>query len=190
MELEKGDILFIYRGDEEVDHSIAHIFKGYNDLLFNHVGIYIGNNLVIEAIKPEVREVSLQLFLEEVYEHSVIVAKTDEMIKKNAADLATSCVGLPYNDSYLPSTQAFYCSSMVHYLFRKANNNEPFFKEHMLSFKDIRTGETMPFWVDFYKKMGLEVPEGVEGSHPSNLSLDSKFTEIFELNYDFSTKNE
>ena len=62
-----------------------------------------------------------------------------------------------------------------------AIENRDFFTPHELNYFSVENGKISDFWVELYAKDGYEVPQGEKGSHPNNLSLDSKFDQLFLL---------
>ena len=43
-----------------------------------------------------------------------------------------------------------------------------------MSFRDMDSGEIMPFWVQHYDAINQNIPEGQPGSHPALLSCSDK----------------
>ena len=78
----------------------------------------------------------------------------------------------------MPCTKTWYCSSLVmdawHYahsrLKRSADNEETFFQETPLEFRNPATGSVMEYWKQYYRERGMDVPQGLPGSHPALLS--------------------
>jgi len=51
-----------------------------------------------------------------------------------------------------------------------------------MTFKDPKTGNFYPTWVEYYQKMGLEVPEGMPGCNPNGLAASEKLERLGSLN--------
>ena len=104
---------------------------------------------------------------------------------------ARKFLGRPYDDIFLPSDSAIYCSELVQKSFvfkdglkeRDHNVKEVDSKatgsgtKHFvfgtipMSFHDS-TGNVTEFWAKFYSARGLAVPEGEPGTNPGQLSRD------------------
>ncbi len=165
-----GDVLFFYESIDKESEEIKKIDVGYDNISYYHCAIYVGNNKIIEAVRPSVIETTLDKYKNSKY---LVCSIEDELLSKRAVEVAKTLIGYPYNNLYLESSDSFYCSSLVHYVYRIANN-DPYFKEHYLKFKD-EFNNISNFWINLYKEHNMDVPKKCKGSNPSNLSLDTKF---------------
>ncbi len=165
-----GDILFFYETTDIESNEIKKIDVGYNNISYYHCAIYIGNNEIIEAIEPKVIKTSLDKYKDHPY---LICSTNDNLLSKKATEVAKTLIDYPYNTLYLNTNNSFYCSSLIHYVYKIANN-APYFKEHYLKFRD-NSNNIPEYWINLYSKHNMEVPESCIGSNPSNLSLDNKF---------------
>lgn len=174
-ELNIGELIFGLSIDTtDLSESIKNLMTGYNDELFDHVAIYIGNGYIIEAV-PEygVRKRDISNLLNELT-NIYIGTIYDDNLNIHAISFIEQQIGKPYNNTYIYNGDSFYCSELIHKAYELANNNI-YFKQHSLTFKDS-TNEIMPYWKKYYEELELEVPEGMSGSHPANLSLDKKLS--------------
>ncbi len=177
--LQKGDLLFQANVVSEKVRAIQGAGEGYHGLRFSHVGILDINDkdtLVIEATTGGVRCVKLEKFFEDaehikgkpfVYvgrlkpEYSEIIPYSIERAKEK--------IGLPYDSVFLPNNNAYYCTELVYdsYLDKE---NKPIFESKPMSFKDKNTGKFYDTWIKFYSKIGIPIPEGVQGTNPNDIS--------------------
>jgi len=185
--LQKGDLLFQANVVSEKVKAIQGAGEGYKGLKFSHVGILDINykdTLVIEATTGGVRCVKLEKFFEDseyingkpfVYvgrlkpQYSDIIPYSIERAKEK--------IGLPYDSVFLPNNNAYYCTELVHdcYLDKE---NKPIFESKPMSFKD-RTDKFYDVWVKFYSKVGIPVPEGVEGTNPNDMSNSKSINIVY-----------
>ena len=191
-DLQKGDLLFQLRSGGELEYAISRVFAGYNGMLLNHVAIYCGDGQygeeqleegqVIEAIMPQVCSVSLKHFLERsVVDTSGRYCVVHARLSPDYQHLTDSAVAFiqeqldkPYDSQYSSRGKGWYCSELVLEGWRFANHGRFVFPQTPMGFRDMETGELLPYWVKHYKKSGRPVPEGEPGSHPALLSCSEK----------------
>lgn len=84
---------------------------------------------------------------------------------------AEGCLGRPYDYAFDPGTEALYCSELVYESFRKEDGSY-IFKANPMSFKGP-DGKTDPYWIRYYERMERDIPEGVPGTNPNDLSRET-----------------
>jgi len=58
------------------------------------------------------------------------------------------------------------------------------FSEHIpMNFKNPKTDQIDDFWIDFYKKLNLEVPQNQNGTNPNQLANSEKLVKTGVLLY-------
>ena len=68
------------------------------------------------------------------------------------------------------------CSSdleLLYTAFKKANREKELFDLNPMTFKDPATHDYFPAWVDYYKSLQVEIPEGKPGINPGGMSRSS-----------------
>lgn len=98
----------------------------------------------------------------------------------DAIAFALQQLGVPYDDEYVYGNGSYYCSELIYDAFKAANNDSPFFKLYPMTYKKPGTDEYFPAWVDYYKSIGKQIPEGLPGCNPGGISLSDKI-EVFPL---------
>ena len=188
--LQKGDLLFQLRSGGELEYAISRVFAGYNGMLLNHVAVYCGDGdnggQVIEAIMPKVRSVSLEHFLQRSVmdtsgRHCVVHARLlpeFQHLAEKAVEFALRQLDEPYDSQYTNSGKSWYCSELVIEAWRFANDGRFVFPQTPMGFRDMATGELIPFWIEHFKASNRSVPEGEPGSHPALLSCSEKIEVI------------
>ena len=91
-------------------------------------------------------------------------------------------LGQPYDYAYDESNYSYYCSELVRYAFIDSTSNFIFYANSM-SFKSKNTNETIPYWIAYYQKLQLPIPEGEPGTNPMDMSK-SKRIEMVHYYYD------
>lgn len=185
-----GDLLFQLRAGGEAERVISRLFAGRDGIAINHVALYDGDGMVIEAVMPQVKKTSLDDFvnssvLDNHGRPCVLVCRlaADYSVLVSAAlEFAELQLAIPYDPHYSQSKEnqqkSWYCSELIVHAFRSANEGCFLFEETPMSFRDMDTGELMPFWIDHYKAVGQDIPEGLPGSHPALLSCSDKLVSI------------
>lgn len=169
--LRKGDIVFIV---DTTEKNISELSVGFGGYSYYHCALYIGDGEIIEAVSScGVIQDSLSKYAN----YKMLVARVDET--KDFLDRvilqAKKFLGYEYNDLFLPNIKnKLYCSELIHQAFELALNKK-YFTQHKLNYVAPNDNEVSRFWIDFYAKYGLKVPQDKSGSHPNNLSLDNKF---------------
>lgn len=185
-----GDLFFQLRSGGEAEWVISRLFAGRDGVAINHVALYDGDGMVIEAVMPQVKKTSLDDFVNcSVFDNHgrpcVMVCR----LVQGYSDLIPAALGfaeqqlaIPYDAHYRNSQarhqKSWYCSELIVHAFRAANKGHFLFEETPMSFRDMDTGELMPFWVEHYQAVGQDVPEGLPGSHPALLSCSDKLVSI------------
>lgn len=188
-DLRGGDLLFVVNGQ---GNNITDVTDGVDGLGIDHIAVFSDGN-VIEAI-PEygVVENPLDSFLVRLSDReSVLVGRIEGLDVEESVTNARKFLGKPYDDIFMPSDSAIYCSELVQKSFvfkdglkeRDQNVKEVDSKatgsgtKHFvfgtipMSFHDS-TGNVTEFWTKFYSARGLAVPEGEPGTNPGQLSRD------------------
>lgn len=188
-DLRGGDLLFVVNGQ---GNNITDVTDGVDGLGIDHIAVFSDGN-VIEAI-PEygVVENPLDSFLVRLSDReSVLVGRIEGLDVEESVTNARKFLGKPYDDIFMPSDSAIYCSELVQKSFvfkdglkeRDQNVKEVDSKaigsgtKHFvfgtipMSFHDS-AGRVTEFWTKFYEVRGLTVPEGEPGTNPGQLSRD------------------
>lgn len=158
-----------------IDEIITHV---------NHVGLYVGDNTVIQATQKDgVIQLPLSDFLFAGCDN--IVATIDNaLIIKQALTRVMTCLGLPYNHSFHPDADGFYCSELITYAF-KTELNDDYFELYPMNFNDLTTQQILPYWITYYHTLNQPIPQGILGSHPQQLLRQTHLFKTIRL---FSTQ--
>jgi Permuted papain-like amidase enzyme, YaeF/YiiX, C92 family len=176
-----------------VASAIETVTPGYNNAEVTHMGMIIKINeklYILEAIQPEVKITSVSDFLgrsvDKYGRPRVFVGRLEaqfHFLIPAAIQIALNLNGLPYDYAYLPGEESYYCSELIVDAYKYANNGIEIFPEHPMSFRDLRTGKIPKFWIEYYKRLGIAIPEGELGSNPGKLSLSNKISIIHRYGF-------
>lgn len=178
----EGDILFQDGDCGDFCDAIRKVTQGYQGMDFSHNGLLIkeGNDwMVLEAVSRGVVLTPLEDFLNRHLDQSgrpkVMVGRLKHKYRHlipEAIRRGKKHLGKPYDVVFDFNNDAFYCSELIHFAFREANNGEDVFSPYPMTYKDPETGELFPIWEKYFENLGVEVPEGKPGLNPGGMSLE------------------
>ena len=179
-----GDLLFLHTRDEPRMAAVSRIFSGVHDFVINHVAMCVGEDELVEAVPPAVRQVSLADCLNKAHpdeqgQPRVLVCRVEGMRLQSinsAVERISQHLGKPYNETYMPSEEEWFCSSLVQDAWYHGNGGEHLFPHTHLEYRDPVTGNIMAFWEEYYEERNLAVPQGLPGSHPALISRSPHLT--------------
>ncbi len=165
-------------------NAITDVTNGFSNLPIDHVAIYYeakGSQRIIESVPDGgVQMKDLQQFISENKgAHAYVARVTAEYDAARTLRNAFSYVGRPYDHLFLADNEAIYCSELVQFSFVDRQGKRVFSPIPM-SFHDSQ-GQITEFWIRFYKKHGMEVPEGFPGTNPGELSRRNNVMVLFQL---------
>jgi len=183
--LQEGDILFQDLDCGDFCDAVETVTKGVKGARFSHVALAVKNEngemAVIEAISKGVSITPLDTFLHRSSDRKgnpkVIVGR---MIKKYehliapAVKEAFSLVGKPYDVVFKLNNDDYYCSELIHEVYKRANNGKAVFVTYPMTFKDPKTNQTFDAWYYYFRDLKQPVPEGELGNSPGSISYSNK----------------
>ena len=152
--LETGDLIFVSE-NTEMGQAIQASTGNYS-----HVAIFLDGSIYHATVEGGVLAQSPEDFFEaeKVYDLYRYAAIDCPEVKKKAESL----LGAPYNASFYPDGDGYYCSQLIAELL-------PIFETIPMKFGDEEQ-EISPFWEDYYRGLGLVVPLDQPGTNPSQLA--------------------
>jgi len=178
-EVKNGDFVFVGAKADNLSGAINRVTQQSTNVAYDHVGlfeIHQDSLFVLHATGQagSIRETFASFFQSKQKEAvQLAVYRLGEDFTEAiplAIRKAKTMLGKPYNWSYVLNDSSFYCSDFVERAFR----DYQIFALEPMTFINPQTGQTDAFWVDFYKKQGLEVPEGKPGCNPNGLASSPK----------------
>ena len=152
--LENGDLIFV-KDLSDMGQAIQESTGNYS-----HAAIFMGGLVFHATVEGGVLAQSPEDFFEaekvyDLYRYPKIDLKE---VKKRAENL----LGAPYNASFYPDGDGYYCSQFIAELL-------PIFETIPMKFGDEEQ-EISPFWEEYYRGLGLAVPLDQPGTNPSQLA--------------------
>ncbi len=188
--LEKGDLLFQDLDSDSISEAIESVTGGEKHLSFSHVGILDvnsnGDSLVLEAISKGVTYTSLSSFLQRSttadqkpkVEVGRLKPEFSALIDR-ALEAGGKLIGKPYDDVYIMGDSTYYCSELIYEMFLNSDDSMEVFQLNPMTFKDAETGNFLPFWIEYYKNLGFDIPEGKPGLNPNGMHESPNIDIVF-----------
>jgi len=152
--LESGDLIFV-RENTEMGQAIQASTGNYS-----HVAIFLDGQIYHATVEGGVLSQSPENFFEagKVYDLYRYTEIDCTEVKKRAE----YHLGAPYNASFYPDGDGFYCSQFIAELL-------PIFETIPMKFGND-DWEISDFWSEYYRELGLPVPLNQPGTNPSQLA--------------------
>ena len=152
--LENGDLIFV-KDLSDMGQAIQASTGNYS-----HVAIFLDDSIYHATVEGGVLAQSPEDFfeVEKVYDLYHYPKIDHKEVKKQAESL----LGSPYNSSFYPDGDGYYCSQFIAELL-------PIFETIPMKFWDEEQ-EISPFWEDYYRELGLAIPLDQPGTNPSQLA--------------------
>ena len=184
--LKSGDLLFQSMNCGPLCEAINEVTSGYQGHDFSHLGlVYIKNDsiLVIEAAGSSVKITPYETFKTYTTEKMFVgrLKRKYRALIPEAIAFALQQIGVPYDEEYVYNNGKYYCSELLYDAFLHANK-KPLFDLFPMTFKSPKTKEYFEVWVDYYKKLNIEIPEGKLGCNPGGISTSDKLKIIGTVN--------
>ena len=152
--LENGDLIFV-KDLSDMGQAIQASTGNYS-----HVAIFLDGFIYHATVEGGVLSQSPEDFFEaeKVYDLYRCAEIDCPEVKKRAESL----LGAPYNASFYPDGDGYYCSQFIAELL-------PIFETIPMKFGSD-TQEISDFWSEYYRELGLAVPLNQPGTNPSHLA--------------------
>jgi len=180
--LQEGDLLFVTAGTTGLSGAIDEATARQDDVRFDHVALVADGRTgrsVLHADELGSREQALAGFLEDARRRhrQVVVYRlvaTHQPAVADAVATARTMLGKPYNATYVPSEDSYYCSDFIERAFRAHH----VFALQPMNFRNLQTGQVSPYWTEFYRSRGMDVPQGVPGTNPNDMAASQALQRV------------
>ncbi len=182
--LQEGDLLFQDLNCGELCDAIEAVTEGVDGKDFSHCAMVVKINdtlKVVEAIGDKVQVNTLKDFFARSGDTASVqnitvgrVLEKYQPIVAKAAMKVKEYIGQPYDDAFLMDNNSWYCSELLYDAFKEANDAQEFFELNPMTFKDPKTNDFFPAWVDYYQQLNQDIPEGKPGINPGLISRSDR----------------
>ena len=177
-DVKSGDLVFVSAVRENLSAAINRVTQNHQRTSYDHIGIVelIGDSLFVmhaSGKKGSFKETLVDFQGQLKPEQQLSIYRLKPLYQKaipEALAQANSMLGKPYNWSYILNDTSFYCSDFIERAFRK---NKIFALEPM-TFINPQNNKLDDFWLSYYQKMNVNVPEGQLGCNPNGLAASDK----------------
>jgi hypothetical protein len=181
---ETGDLIFQDIDCGPICDAIESVTSSYNDYNISHIGMVYktenGQVMILEAMDQGVVLNPLDSFLSRSSDHNgkakAFVARLKKKYRKLIPDIikkSNQYIGKPYDPVFDIHNDSYYCSELIWYLYRDANNKALFPLQNM-TFKNPDSDSFNGFWVHYFLEMDMQIPEGEKGINPGAISGSDK----------------
>ena len=196
-QLEVGDILFQDLDSSPLCDAIELVTPGFENGSFSHIGIVVeigdlfclnpeynqitdgakGHIRVLEALPGGVVTTRIDSFLMRSSDNNnnpkVIVGRLNDKYKNTipqAIQFANKQIGVDYDEVFILDNDKYYCSELIYEAFVK----DSIFQLKPMTFLHPESNDTLQTWIDYYSKLGKEIPQNKLGINPGSMSLSNK----------------
>ena len=152
--LENGDLIFV-KDSSEIGQAIQTSTGNYS-----HVAIFLDGLIYHASAESGVTCQNPADFFKANYLYDIYVYP--EMDIKSVQESAIRHLGKPYNNSFYPDSEGFYCSQFIAEIM-------PIFETIPMKFSDGNQ-EISDFWKTYYQELAIPVPLNQSGTNPSQLA--------------------
>ncbi|MDE1191431.1 MAG: YiiX/YebB-like N1pC/P60 family cysteine hydrolase [Arachidicoccus sp.] len=169
--LHNGDLLFVAANNQNLSGAIDRVTQTNHKTHYDHIALLEKKRnkyFVLQSNIPRGSEkISLDKFLKEENKRIDVyrLQKSFRSIIPSAIIRAENMIGKPYNYTYVLSDTAYYCSDFI----QKSFSDDSIFALKPMTFKNA-DGKTDSAWINLYKKMNMDVPEGKPGCNPNGMA--------------------
>jgi hypothetical protein len=193
-DLKPGDILFQDLDCGDTCDAIEAVTEGVDGADLSHIAVvsHVDDNTkqvyLIESLGNGVQEITIDKFLGRSFDDKkrpkVLVGRLNDFSEHELDKVVQrirSFIGKPYDNLFNVGDDKYYCSELVHEVFRKGYKSDseagkPLFKMEKMTFNDPKDGKIMPVWKDYFGKLGSPIPEGKPGINPGSISRSKHIT--------------
>lgn len=183
--LMEGDMVFQDLDCGPLCDAIEAVTEGYQGRDFSHVALIVKMNnelRAVEAIGNKVSSISIDsLFMRCSNPKKYLVMRLIPEYKyliPHASKYAKSVIGKAYDDRFIMNNDSLYCSELIYHAFESHKKNSRLFYLQPMTYKDPRTRDFFPAWVNYYKSLNSYIPEGLMGINPGVISRSPFLQEV------------
>ncbi len=188
--LEQGDLLFNVEADAKgIAAAIVNVTEGIDLQNISHVAIVYKHDNQTYALEASGKHGVWLNPVDSFFTNArhtqegkplILVGRLkDRSNIKESINNALTYIGRPYDKFYMPDDTEIYCSELVQLSFVNPDGSH-IFPQIPMSFHD-KSGKVTDFWTEYYKKYGMEVPEGKPGTNPGGISRSDAIEIIYKL---------
>lgn len=181
-QIQDCDLIFRIAEENDFSKAITDATAQKSEIKFDHVGILIfeeGDPKVLETNSTKgVVFTNFEDFIHNSSAGYVIKRVIYPLPTKRIIQEAKSHLGEAYDWSFLPNNGKMYCSELVYESFVTKDGSK-LFETRPMNFKDAN-GNIPQFWTDLFKRLEIEIPQGIPGTNPNDIAHSPILEEVFQ----------
>lgn len=181
IKVKQGDLLFVGAKSENLSGAINRVTQQTDSAAFDHVGLIdivegIPYLLHASGSKGSTKDLLDSLTKRDMNRLYVVyrVGNDFQHAITEAVHKAHQMLGKPYNWTYVLNDSSYYCSDFIERAFRHV----ALFELEPMTFKNPNTDTFDDFWIQFYKRQGIPIPEGKLGCNPNGMAANKNIYKI------------
>jgi len=194
-EWQNGDLLFQSEMNDSISDAIKQVTGRGREMNFSHVGMLVflnsGKPVVLEAIRKGVCLTPLDSFLYRSVNLQgkplCVVGRLKDKFQPRipqAIEYGKQLLEAPYDAAYIMNNKSYYCSELIYEMMRHSGDFSEVFHLKPMTFKDPQTGDFSSTWVEYYRNLGIPIPEGEMGLNPNGMSQSPNIEIVYNLTQD------
>lgn len=177
-----ADLLFLQSIPDELSQAIVDSTVSLTSDIYDHVALVevtTDNQIFILHTLPSTGSIRepYSTFKTRNWTHIDLFRANQKINAPQIIQQAKQLLNQPYNASYIPGEQGYYCADFIYYAFE----NNQIFKLIPMNFSDQTTGAVLPYWLDYYSKLALSVPNDQPGLNPNTMLHQQVLHQISRL---------
>ena len=186
--LKNGDLIFVEAQVENLSGAINRVTQQTLAANFDHIGLVEVSEDAVFVLHASTKLGSAREELFDFYsknkanQQQMVIYRLRDAYQHTTAQAlqeAKAMLGKAYNFSYILNDETYYCSDFIERAFRKG----AVFEHIPMNFKNPNTGKIDDFWLGFYEKQQLEVPQDQPGTNPNQLAASEKLLRLGQLKW-------
>jgi hypothetical protein len=174
IKLRTGDILFQVGNGSDFEKAVINSTRNYSTLTFSHCGVVAIENDTIFVLEASSQKGVTKTIYADFYNESIeiIVGRLKPKYRNCISQIIQNLymlIGMKYDFIFAINNDDYYCSELLQVCF-KDKKGQHIFETVPMNFKDALTGEYLPYWTDYFNERNSTIPQGKEGSNPTQLS--------------------
>ena len=187
-EPQNGDLLFVVANSSNISKAIADATAWDDSIRFDHVAIVAvddnGSYIIEASSRRNVVRTEWDYFLEKAPsingKPGIVVKRLNVPFDADMViSLAKSHIGEKYDWSYRHKNGKMYCSELVYECFLNPDGSH-IFTDQPMNFRD-KDGYMPRFWRELFERIGEEIPEGLPGTNPNDMSKEDCLDEVYRF---------
>lgn len=184
-DLTTGDLLFMNHPKCNISQAIDQATQTDKKTHFSHIGIVeIQGGLIRVYHSTPKRGVCCETLEDYIHPDDCKIRVAVYRLKQKylkaipkAIECACQYLGLNYNHSFIHTDPGYYCSEFIYKIYAP----HEIFTLDPMTFKNPSNGEFIPAWMEYYRQLGISIPEGLPGCNPNGIAASDKLELLGEL---------